>query len=235
MAWTERQRSMLEALGLGLWVVPASPDDDGAAIVEARPASEARVQEPTTIPSAADAACAACPRRMAPVEASGATAPAWLIVGGAPEPDDVAASRPFTGAPGELLQRMLRAVGLTRDGRLDAAGVRLALAVRCAPAEGRVPATDQLAACAADIRAEVERLRPQVVLALGRTAAQGLLGVGDAIGRRRGVVHRLGDVPVVVTHELPFLLRQPEAKAEAWDDLCLALEAAGTGAAPPAH
>jgi len=235
MGWTERQRAMLEALGLGLWVTPVSADgDDVVGIVETQPTSDSR-----TLPEASgrvlDGACAACPRRTTPIDSRGATAPTWVVVGGAPEPDDVEACRAFTGAPGELMQRMLRAVGLPADGQGHAAGVRLALAVRCAPAEGRVPDAEQLTACAAGIRAEIERLRPRVVLALGRTAAQGLLGSGDAIVRRRGVVHRLGDVPVVVTHELPFLLRQPEGKAEAWDDLCLALEAAEAGAPPPAH
>ena len=57
--------------------------------------------------------------------------------------------------------------------------------------------------------------------------------VFDAL--RRGAVHRLGAVPVVVTHELPFLLRQPDAKAQAWDDLCLAREAAQAGSPPAAH
>jgi DNA polymerase len=234
MAWTERQRAMLQALGLGLWVTPISSDDDVVGVVETQPASDSRTV-PETIGRGLDGTCATCPRRMTPIESRGATAPSWMVVGGAPEPDDVEACRAFAGAPGELLQRMLHAVGLPADGQGQAAGVRLALAVRCAPAEGRVPAAEQLTACAAWIRAEIERLRPRVVLALGRTAAEGLLGPGDAIARRRGVVHRLGAVPVVVTHELPFLLRQPEGKAEAWDDLCLAIEAAETGASPPAH
>lgn len=233
MAWTERQCSMLEALGLGPWVRPATSDDAAAVAVEESPTVEhARPTKPGR--AASDGACSACPRRMAPIEARGSAAPAWLVVGGAPPPEDAAAARAFTGAPGELLLRMLRAIGFPADGDGDAVGARLTFAVRCAPVDGRAAGAEQLAGCAAAVRAEVERLRPRVVLALGRTAAQGLLGVDDAGARRRGVVHRLGDVPVVITHELPFLLRQPEAKAEAWDDLCLALEAAGNSVAPPA-
>jgi DNA polymerase len=121
---------------------------------------------------------------------------------------------------------MLRAAGLA-----DAASARLALAVRCAGAEGRAPEPAQRDACAAGVRDEIVRTRPGVVLALGRGAAQALLG-GDASARWRGQVHRLDGVAVVVTHELAFLLRQPEAKAEAWDDLCRA-RAALEAEAPP--
>src|SRR5689334_2366666 len=176
MAWTERQRSMLEALGLGLWVGPATSADAADVTVEeastverARPAKAGR--------AASDGACSACPRRMAPIEARGSAAPAWLVVGGAPLPDDAAAARAFTGAPGQLLLRMLRAIGFPADGDGDAVGARLTFAVRCPPMDGRAAGAEQLAGCAAVVRAEVERLRPRVVLALGRTAAQGLLGV----------------------------------------------------------
>ena len=222
---------MLEALGLGLWVGPASPVDDGPA---APPAEASRPVQPI-LDDGADGVCTACPRRMTPITARGASEPAWLVVGGVPEPDDIAEGQAFSGAPGHLLRRMLRAIGLPARGEGDVADVRLTFAVRCAPVEGRVPRSDQLAACGAGLRAEIERLQPRVVLALGRTAAQGVLGVDDASARRRGVVHRVGNVPVVVTHELPFLLRQPEAKAEAWDDLCLAREAAQSRAPPAAQ
>src|SRR5690348_9647138 len=98
MAWTERQRAMLEALGLGLWVGPAveapadvAPDAAVEAVVE--PAVEGRTSKAGGVD--ADAACAACPRRMSPLPAYGAGAPAWLVVGGMPEPEDVAAGRAF--------------------------------------------------------------------------------------------------------------------------------------------
>jgi len=223
---------MLEALGLGLWAGPASAVRDGPAV--APPAETTRPVPPILDHATADV-CTACPRRTTPIAARGAAEPAWLVVGGVPEPDDIAEGQAFSGAPGHLLRRMLSAVGLPPRGEVDVADVRMTFAVRCAPVEGRVPRGDQLAACGAGLRAEIERLQPRVVLALGRTAAQGVLGVDDASARRRGVVHRVGGVPVVVTHELPFLLRQPEAKAEAWDDLCLAREAAQTTAPPSAQ
>jgi len=231
---------MLEALGLGLWVGP-SPDDAEAAWPAVPEGSiggpvPSRVEGSAPVAGAgAEAAtrCATCPGRMVPIEPRGAASPAWLVVGGVPEPEDVSSGRAFAGAPGELLQRMLAAIGLPSGDAPGGAG--LMLAVRCAPAEGRVPGPEQLAACSVALRAEVERLRPRVVLALGRTAARALLGADDAVGRRRGTVQRIGATPVVVTHELPYLLRHPEAKREAWDDLCLAREVAVGSSAPPAH
>jgi DNA polymerase len=246
MAWTERQRAMLEAMGLGLWIgpaeaAPASPPQPPLAVVERG------VEETAELPSrrgppaarlgasergarAGDASgaavCTSCPRRHAPIDAVGPAGAAWMVVGGAPEPGDVEAGRPFAGAGGELLERMLRALGLA-----DAAPARLALVVRCGGADGRPPEPAQRDACAAGVREEIVRTRPGVVLALGRIAAQALIG-GEGTTRWRGQVHRLDGVPIVVTHELPFLLRQPEAKAEAWDDLCRAREALEAQAPP---
>jgi DNA polymerase len=248
MAWTERQRAMLEAMGLGLWIGPGeaalasapephraeadrsteepAPARSRTGPPEVRFADPERPREARADDASGPAACTGCPRRHPPVDAVGATGGAWMVVGGAPEPGDVAAGRPFTGPVGALLERMLRAVGAA-----NAATARLALVVRCAGVDGRAPNPAQRDACAAGVREEIVRTRPGVVLALGRTAAQALIG-GEAATRWRGHVHRLGGVPIVVTHELPFLLRQPEAKAEAWDDLCRAREALEAQAPP---
>jgi DNA polymerase len=227
---------MLEAMGLGLWAPPAAradeaPERRAPASLGREPPQAGSGAARASVAPVAGTRCAACPRRMAPLVPRGAAQPAWLVVGGAPEGDDVADGRPFAGAAGELLQHMLRAVGISLDDASGRPGARVALAVRCAPVDGRVPDAAQLAACAAALHDDLAATRPRVVLALGRTAAQALLGSGDAVGRWRGSVHRAGDAAVVVTHELRYLLRHPEAKAEAWDDLCLA-RAAFDGAGP---
>src|SRR5690349_3811508 len=116
MAWTERQRALLEAMGLGLWSPRPGADASADAIerspmaAPAAPPSAPHDSSTVAHPStslAADEPCLACPRRTAPIASCGAAEPAWMVVGAAPEADDVAAGRPFSGAAGDLLRRML--------------------------------------------------------------------------------------------------------------------------------
>jgi DNA polymerase len=159
-----------------------------------------------------------------------------MFVGGAPEAADEAAGVPYAGRRGELLDNMLRALGLARDAGDPAHQPWVTHAVKCRPPGDRAPEAAEVASCVPFLRREAELVRPRVVLALGRVAAQALLGRDESreplgpLGRLRGTVHRIAGLAVVVTHEPAFLLRQPQLKAEAWDDLCLALEA--TRAAP---
>lgn len=155
----------------------------------------------------------------------------WLVLGEPPDEYEERAGLAFAGAPGELLDNMLRAVSLTRDG-VGSAGARVTNVVKCRPAAVRNPLPGELATCAVYLRREISLVQPKVILAMGRFAAQSLLGSGNPelaglpFGRLRGQVHRFEGVPVVVTHHPARLLRAGEDKAGAWADLCLAQSAA---------
>jgi DNA polymerase len=180
------------------------------------PGLEARV--------AACRACSLCAGRRG-VAGNGHRQADWMVVGGAPEAADEAAGTPYAGRRGELLDNMLRPLGLARGGGDPVRQPWLTHAVKCRSPADRAPEPAEVASCAPLLRREVELVRPRIVLALGRQAALALLGRDEPLGRLRGEVHRLADAAVVVTHEPAVLLRQPQLKAEAWDDLCLALEA----------
>ena len=152
----------------------------------------------------------------------------WLIVG---EPLDGGAGH---GNEAQLLDNMLRAIGVARDGAMRSRRASyLALAER--PAGAADAATAAVAAADPDrrerIRHAVEIVRPACIIALGRGAAQALLATDEPLGNLRGRRHEHAGVSVFVTCPLAFLLRHPDEKAKAWADLCLA--AAAVDAAAP--
>lgn len=187
---------------------------------------------------AAVASCTACGlhtgRRRA-VFGSGPARADWLIIGEPPGEAEELDDDPFAGSAGVLLDNMLRAIGLSRgesvapsdrDGVVDPAQRAFATnALKCRPPQGRSPRADELLACKSHLLAQIEVLQPKVVLAMGRWASQALLGADEPIGQLRGRVHRYSGIPVVVTFHPAFLLRHPQIKARAWEDLCLARDA----------
>ena len=178
-------------------------------------------------------ACRLCAGRKAAVFTAGPLARQadWLLVGEPPDADEERAGRPFAGPAGQLLDNMLRAVNVARDGQ-GRSGARLTNVVKCRPAVVRNPEADELARCAMYLRREIALVQPRVILALGRFAAQSMLGAahpelaGLPFGKLRGQVYRYQGVPVVVTHHPSRLLRAGQDKADAWADLCLAQEVA---------
>ena len=145
-----------------------------------------------------------------------------MIVGEAPGENEDLQGEPFVGAAGQLLDRMLRAIGLTRGQASAAQQVYIANTLKCRPPRNRNPEPDELARCSAYLHRQIELVQPRVLLAMGRFAVQALLDSSEPIGRLRGRVHRWRDVPVVVTYHPAYLLRNPADKARAWADLCLA-------------
>lgn len=149
----------------------------------------------------------------------------WLVVGEAPGEQEDEQGEPFVGAAGQLLDRMLAALGLTRaeDGpRPPAQRVYIANTLKCRPPRNRNPAAEELAACEPFLVRQIELLRPRLILAMGRFAVQALLRSDEPIGKLRGRVHHYQGVPLVVTYHPAYLLRNPPDKARAWEDLCLA-------------
>ncbi len=160
----------------------------------------------------------------------------WLVVGEPPDDSEERLGSPFAGPAGQLLDNMLKAVGVSRSSVEGGAGDRASAAyvtnvVKCRPSPPRNPQPQELAACENYLRRELALVQPKVILALGRFAAQTLLqgsqpGVaGIPLGKLRGQIHRYQGIPVVVSYHPAYLLRTPQDKARAWADLCLALAA----------
>ncbi len=169
--------------------------------------------------------CTACPLHAArnrTVFGVGDRSAPWLLVGEGPGAEEDARGEPFVGQAGRLLDNMLSALGLRRGD-----GVYIANVVKCRPPGNRTPEPAEVAACAPYLRRQMNLIAPRLVLALGSTAAGALLGSQAALGSLRGQVHPGGAAEVVVTYHPAYLLRTPQEKAKAWEDLCLAQERMG--------
>ncbi|HEX5339649.1 MAG TPA: uracil-DNA glycosylase [Gammaproteobacteria bacterium] len=141
----------------------------------------------------------------------------WLVVGEAPGADEDKQGEPFVGRAGQLLNSMLAAIGLKRE------QVYIANILKCRPPKNRDPKPEEASLCRPFLERQIALLKPQLILAVGRIAAQNLLNTETPIGKLRGQLHRLADIPVVVTYHPAYLLRSPSEKRKAWDDLKFAL------------
>ena len=175
---------------------------------------------------AACTACKLCEMRKQAVFGTGSTQAQWLVVGEAPGEQEDLQGEPFVGKSGQLLDSMLRAIGLTRGDAEPQRQVYIANTVKCRPPGNRNPAPDELAQCEPFLIRQLALLKPRIIIAMGRFAVQSLLRNDEPVGRLRGRVHRYQGVPLIVTYHPAYLLRNPEDKARAWDDLCLAVETA---------
>jgi len=152
-----------------------------------------------------------------------------LVVVAAPNAEDQAQGLPMVGDPGRLLDNILRAVGLQREG-LGPLGhsVFITPALKCAPPQERNPQAAELDLCEPQLARQIDLLRPKVIVAMGLVAAQSVLK-HDAtqianlpLGRLRAQVWQHQGIPVVVTYPSAYLMRNPADKAKAWADWCMA-------------
>lgn len=148
----------------------------------------------------------------------------WMIVGEAPGEQEDREGEPFVGRAGQLLDRMLHAIDLTRGEDAPARQVFIANVLKCRPPANRNPQPQEVSQCEPYLLRQMALVQPKVVLAMGRFAVQSLLKTSEPIGKLRGRVHTVQGVPVVVTYHPAYLLRNPADKALAWADLCLARE-----------
>ncbi len=176
-------------------------------------------------------ACALCHSRTHTVFGVGHPRAHWMVVGEAPGEQEDLRGEPFVGPAGALLDRMLAALGLSRDpSGVDPAGtgpdparqVYITNTLKCRPPRNRNPEPLEMQRCEPFLQRQIALVQPRLILAMGRFAVQALLRTDEAIGRLRGRVHRYQGVPLVVTYHPAYLLRNPIDKAKAWDDLCLA-------------
>jgi len=144
----------------------------------------------------------------------------WLIVGEAPGAEEDRQGEPFVGRAGQLLNSMLRAIGLARE------QVYIANVLKCRPPGNRDPAANEAAECLPYLERQIALIKPKIMLAVGRIASQNLLRTDMPLGRLRQQVHAFGvsQVPLVVTYHPAYLLRTPTDKRKAWEDLKFARE-----------
>ena len=136
-----------------------------------------------------------------------------VFVGEAPGQDEDLQGEPFVGPAGQLLSRIIEAMGLTRE------HVYILNVIKCRPPGNRNPLPDEVASCRPILEAQLASLQPRVICALGTFAAQTLLQTQESISRLRGRFHKLGDIPVMPTYHPAYLLRNPQGKRAVWDDM----------------
>jgi len=198
-----------------------SPETPAAA-----PAAErARAEEPAAAPAAGDelaavaravAGCARCglhKSRANTVPGEGPPRPAIMFVGEGPGEEEDRQGRPFVGAAGQLLTRMIEAMGFARE------EVFIGNVVKCRPPGNRTPLPEEMEACLPYLRRQIAALQPRVIVALGGTASKALLGLETGITRLRGVWHSFEGIDLMPTYHPAYLLRNASGKRPAWEDL----------------
>jgi uracil-DNA glycosylase len=149
-----------------------------------------------------------------------------MFVGEGPGADEDAQGLPFVGRAGQLLNNMIGAMGLKRE------QVYIANIVKCRPPQNRVPEPEEAHTCSPFLFRQIDIVRPEVLVALGSTAAVYLLGLKSSLSALRGRVHQCRGSKLIVTYHPAFLLRDPRQKKEAWLDLQLAMSELGLSAPP---
>ncbi|HPB74182.1 MAG TPA: uracil-DNA glycosylase [Chromatiaceae bacterium] len=239
-----RRRRYLEAMGIQVWQRRAGSaagegDEVARAAVQAAdaplPGAEASVAlsvVPADSPAPTDAmaalgwedlraavaacrACGLCETRTQTVFGVGRRDADLMLIGEAPGAEEDRRGEPFVGRAGQLLDRMLAAIGLSRD------QVYIANILKCRPPGNRDPKPEEAAACRAFLLRQIALVQPRVLVSLGRISAQNLLETDEAVGRLRGRWLSFGPraLPLMVTYHPSYLLRSPEQKARAWQDL----------------
>lgn len=159
-------------------------------------------------------ACRLCEKRTKAVPGQGPAAPIAMVVGEGPGAEEDARGLPFVGPAGQLLDKMLASIGLSRETNCFIANV-----VKCRPPNNRDPAPDEQAACIGYLRRQIALLRPIAILCVGRIASGALLGTKDGVGKLRGTWRDFEGTPLLVTYHPSALLRDDSYKRPAWEDL----------------
>jgi len=144
-----------------------------------------------------------------------------LFVGEAPGADEDAQGEPFVGRAGQLLTKILQAMGCRRE------DVYISNVLKCRPPQNRTPLPDEVANCLPYLLSQIELIRPKVIVALGATAVRALLDVQLGITKMRGHWYTFRDIPIMPTFHPAYLLRNPAAKREVWEDMKAVLEKLG--------
>ncbi len=165
--------------------------------------------------------CALHSGRHSIVFADGSPTARLMFVGEGPGADEDAQGLPFVGRAGQLLNNMIAAMGLKRE------EVYIANIVKCRPPGNRTPVPEEANTCSPFLFKQIDVVRPQVLVALGATAATYLLGARQPLAGLRGRVHAFRGMSLIITYHPAFLLRDPRQKKEAWADLQIAMKELG--------
>ena len=160
--------------------------------------------------------CDLCPHRTNAVPGEGNPNAELVLIGEGPGATEDETGRPFVGAAGRLLEEILGAVDLKRS------DVFICNVVKCRPPQNRKPLPDEIAACMPYLHRQLALIRPKVILTLGGTAVEALLGVRQSLGKLRGQVHTYDGIPLIATYHPAALLRNPDWKKPTWDDVRIA-------------
>jgi len=193
-----------------------SYDPPGGDLFSADPLHQAASLDAVAALVAACTKCRLCEGRRHTVPGEGPRDARLVVVGEGPGRVEDQTGRPFVGPAGELLTKILAAIDLRRD------HVFICNVVKCRPPENRVPQYDEIAACVPYLFHQIDVLKPQVILAMGGTAAQTLLNTKQSLGTLRNQIHRFRGIPVIVTYHPAALLRNPHWKKPTWDDVRIA-------------
>jgi DNA polymerase len=218
-AWLERGG----VVGAPRAPAPSPP----APSVSARPPSAPPVSAPAPLPSGAAAGalqvvrddlgdCTRCKLsggRKNIVFGVGSPDAPLVFVGEAPGADEDRTGEPFVGAAGQLLTKMIHAMGLGRE------EVYICNIIKCRPPGNRNPEPDEIAACEPFLKRQLAAIRPRMIVCLGKFAAQCLLHSEAPISKLRGRFHAYEGIPLMPTFHPAYLLRNPESKREVWSDL----------------
>jgi uracil-DNA glycosylase family 4 len=222
----------LEVMGIQSW---ASRDSERTSELTEEEAGENNVA-PTSMPESEEIptlnwdtlrsrvlSCTRCElhkQRTQAVFGVGNRAAEWLIIGEAPGAEEDRQGEPFVGRAGKLLNNMLLAIGLKRE------EVYIANIVKCRPPNNREPTPDEAQSCSPYLARQVALINPKIILAVGRVAAQNLLKTDRPVGslRDKRFCYDNTDIPVIVTYHPAYLLRSPQEKRKAWQDLLAAKE-----------
>jgi uracil-DNA glycosylase len=208
--------AILDAMGVTAWVargVPSpalnAPDDAAAPAALDWTALEDAVRGCRK--------CGLCETRTQTVFGTGDRQARLMVIGEAPGAEEDRQGEPFVGRAGQLLNSMLAAAGFARG------EVFICNVLKCRPPHNRDPSQEESTQCLPYLLRQIELVQPDVILCVGRIAAQRLLGREDTLARMRGRVHEVAGRPVIVTYHPAYLLRSPGEKRKAWTDLKLAL------------
>ena len=191
-----------------------APTDDG----DDRAAAIARMGWDELKTAVADCrACGLCQARQQAVLGVGDIEADWLFVGEGPGAEEDERGEPFVGQAGKLLDAMLAAIDLQRGRKVYIGNV-----VKCRPPGNRTPEPEETAACFPYLQRQIELIRPKLIVALGKPAAETLLNAEVKVGAARGRLFDYRGIPLIVTYHPAYLLRNLPDKAKAWEDLCFA-------------
>jgi DNA polymerase len=224
------QLGLLQDMGIQFWVQRQSAevmaDADIKPIKEALATTEASLDPLIENLNWAElethvAQCQMCPlhqQRARTVFGAGSQQARWLIIGEAPGREEDKQGAPFVGRAGQLLNAMLQAINVSRE------DVYISNAVKCRPPNNRTPEQSETTACLPYLQAQIKRIQPDLIILLGKVAAQQLLQTDETIAKLRGQIHDYQNIPTLVSYHPAYLLRRPIDKAKSWQDLQLALD-----------